>query len=214
MGLPRGAGLGTKRSSRHSGAWSKAGRHESSRAHCFTVVVVLAILTQSPSTVQPQVAGGFANGSTALISPSVEATWMTNGGRLDLVVLWRGSPGWSQRLPSKTDYDGSRVTLLRGTTRLTLDYNRRLGIAVVQGSTIRLSSSNVVFVDTVDSVRGPVVVRVGQVTATMRGSPAQIGPILANSEEIRTYLRCRVLPREPGLRRLLERKCLTTIGAE
>jgi len=159
---------------------------------------------------------------TQIMSPVVMASWITEQSsdgveRLQLLVLWRGTPGWFlPDGPSGVSSGGSggryQTTITEGDLKLTLDYDSSRRIAMVQGKTIDLARNNVVFVDKVDSPTGPQVVGTMAVERTMPGSAGQIGLVLRTSSEIMAFLQCEATTTDARKRPMLERLCLTNIG--
>lgn len=153
---------------------------------------------------------------SAVMSPSVEATWavVEQGGenRLELLVLWRGQPGWFQRQPAGFTNNGVEQTIVRGLIRLTMRYEAHSRVLHVQGIRKELGVDNVVFIDEVDSPGGARVVGQLRVGSAIAGSAAQIGPLLARSPRIMAFLRCDVVPIGLEGRAWLKALCLQTTG--
>jgi hypothetical protein len=156
-----------------------------------------------------------------MMSPVVVATWIAErqeGGseQLQLLVLWRGAVGWFFKGGGLVSGGGSagryNTTIVYGGVRLTLDFDPSTRVATVQGTTLELGADNVVFVDDVDSPKGPRVTGTKRVERAMPGSAGQIGLVLRTSPEIMSFLRCDSTP--PGARgqAFLEQLCLQNIG--
>jgi hypothetical protein len=165
-----------------------------------------------PAKPQRSAIQGSVDTHQALLSPSVEATWVVREKQLVLLILWRGQPGWSQRQPSGFVNDGVKQTLVRGAIRLSQRYDEPNGVVQIQGSRTELSGNNVVFVDAVDSPQGARVIGHMRIESAMPGSAAQIGQMLAGSAPIMAFLRCDALRAGLQSRAWLERLCLETIG--
>lgn len=158
------------------------------------------------------------------MSPVVMASWMTERSRdgverLQLLVLWRGTPGWflpdgPSGVSSSWSEGRSRQTITEGTLRLTLDYDLSKRIAAVDGKPIAMGENNVVFVDDVDAPAGPHVTRTMSIPRAMPGSAGQIGLVLRTSPEIMSFLRCDATTTDPRKQAALERLCLQNIGIE
>ena len=118
--------------------------------------------------------GGGSNGGTAPVSPSVLATEMSivdadGRGRLELLILWRGSPGWFQKRRRRQRWrihggraepdDSQRVDFARWCKSHRAVRSCRARKVWIQDSEIALDDANVVLVDGVDSPAGPQVVR-------------------------------------------------------
>jgi hypothetical protein len=179
---------------------------------CFVGVAALAVAAHA-------VVFAAQTTTTVHASPSVELTIATIEGRLGLLVLWRGKPGWTQTtagLPaslqgaarpflnsSSGDWrDGAlNVSLVRGPFVLGLSYNvlrqridlRNQWLNVPQGT-------NVVLLDEVDQPRGPRVVgvlRMDPGTLNLDPRRGSIGPLLGRIPEMKAFLQCEALMREP-----------------
>jgi hypothetical protein len=119
--------------------------------------------------------GGGSNGGTVPVSPSVMATQLgsvdvSGRGTLQLLVLWRGTPGWFLKGggPSGSGGGGSMGPgsnatysqwISQGGVSLTVRFDPVARKAWVQDAEIPLDDANVVLVDGVDSPAGPQVVR-------------------------------------------------------
>ena len=143
-------------------------------------VLVAAVMLAQPFP------GGGSSSTSMPVSPSVMATVMTVGGEpgkgeLELLVLWRGRPGWFWRTDGRggggsssggggtLGASGGQVRtewLSHGGVNLNLRFepgSRRLWIL---DQPVTLNDANVVLVDDVDEPTGP------RVVATVRIDPA------------------------------------------
>jgi hypothetical protein len=184
-----------------------------------------AVILAAPISGQGAPMDGSWSSPTSVISPVVMASWFTtrapNGvEQLELLVLWRGTPGWFLHPGGSGGSGGGPasshtwITRIRGdrTLTLTLDYDPPKRLVVVQGTRLELAGNNVVFVDDVDSSDGPRVTRTTSIARAMPGSPGQIGLVLRNSPEIMSFLRCDSAPSSGPSRPLLEHLCLQNVG--
>jgi hypothetical protein len=190
------------------------------------LALLLGLSSDSPrrseADAQGQPRARSSGGATQWMSPSVVATWLTrrvDAGpeQLELLVLWRGDPGWFLRPGNEIRSDSrsptvGRHTIVYGDIRLTLDYDHSTRSAVVNGNTLTLGEHNVVLVDEVDVPSGPRVVRTFRVVPEMPGSAGQLSPLLTRSPEIMTFLRCDAPIPADKPRLILERLCLTNLG--
>ena len=161
---------------------------------------------------------------TQVISPAVVATWVTEGSagesdRLQLLVLWRGTPGWFLRPGGSSVYGGQSAgryqqTITQGGFKFTLEYDSSKRVAVVNGKTIDLQDDNVVLVDDVDAAAGPRVTDTMRVDYRMPRSAGQIGLVLRASPEIMSFLRCDAKAPDGRGQAFLERLCLQNIGVD
>ena len=188
-------------------------------------ILTAALVVAGPLSNQGRAVTGSWSSPTSIISPVVMASWFTaraaNGvEQLELLVLWRGMPGWFLDPGGSGGSGGGTapyytwITRIHGnrTLTLTLDYDSTKRLAVVQGTRLELAGNNVVFVDDVDSPDGPRVTRKMSVARAMPGSAGQIGLVLRESPEIMSFLRCDSAPPSGPNRPLLEHLCLQNIG--
>jgi hypothetical protein len=154
------------------------------------------------------------------MSPVVVAQWFTHGKagveELQLLVLFRGSPGWFLH-PGGSGRSGgiggpAYTWIKYGDVMLTLDYDAARRTATVQGKVLPLSGNNVLFLDDVDRASSPRVAGMMTISSAMPGSSAQIAPLLRGSPRIMLFLRCEAGNESPQ-RALLEPLCLQNVGA-
>jgi hypothetical protein len=168
-------------------------------------VIALHLLAGAPIFVRHQVSrttsSSSSAGTTDIISPVTAATYFFRPGdnrpELQLLVLWRGAPGWFLAGPSSMSVrQGGRVgttTVVRfGAVELTLALDPAKKTATIQGKTVELLDNNVVLVDEVDRPGGGVVVEQLRVDPSVPDSPAIVS-VLRRSPRIVSFLRCGVL---------------------
>jgi len=172
----------------------------------FAIAFLAATLCWAAEVPQP---GGVETSSgSRVVSPAVVASWIAHtehGGpsELELLVLWRGAPGWFMR----SDSSGSSGSISGGwgsdeqdrglwVDQLTygglhfgLEFDRRDHTARVQGQEVSLGSANVILIDDVDRASGPLV------AGSLRVDPqlvdaAQIETVVQRSPELFDFLRC------------------------
>lgn len=155
--------------------------------------------------------GAGSTSTTGPVSPSVMVSEMcvvdANGsGMLELLVLWRGSPGWFRKDNGGRSGGGgnmgggpSPVTrsewISQGGVNLSVRFDPATRKAWIQDTEIVLDDANVVLVDGVDSPAGPQVVRTLRIdpeyqTRPMRAAPSQI--FIRRSPDLVEFLRCDV----------------------
>ena len=173
---------------------------------------------QTPAAAQEESAAT----PTQILSPSVIAAWVTERTgnepeRLELLVLWRGSPGWYLKVPGGGVTGGqssgrySQTITYAGRT-LTVSFEPATRTAVVDGRRIDLGDDNVVLLDGADSAAGTQVVKTMRVPRTLPGSAVQIGPVIARVPELMTFLRCDALPADGRGRGYFATLCLQNLG--
>jgi hypothetical protein len=200
-------------------------RSESPRAGLLitritTVVLATIVMTMSGRAQEP--AAVVRAAGAGWLAPGVFATWeghrsadsQTNDPEtpltLDLLVLWRGSPGWF-------DYEkvaagagaprGTHSVTSRGrTVRLTFDRER--GTVRLQRDTLDLQGANVLLLDDVDNPAGALVAGTRIVDPAALMLPTQttvsadpVRTLLRQAPELVDYLRCDPIfadPNDPG----------------
>jgi hypothetical protein len=149
-----------------------------------------------PDRVPPPGAMSSGNG---VLSGSVAGGWFVRaepGGALslDLLVLWRGSPGW----PLQRSLGGSGGGSSGSRRGMTVRYGDRSFYAAFDTGPRRyqieddikpLGDDNVVLVDDVDSASGLRVVKTLRVDPAMSAG-VRIDEVIARSPELVAYLRC------------------------
>lgn len=193
----------------------------------FTMAIAVAGLWQGPPpprTLPPP--GVMATASaTQPVSPVALMTWVTRYGgdevhALDLIVLWRGDPGWFLQGTSRSIRTGGSADAFWATIRyagrelqLGLDSARRL--ADVQGIQVELGHANVILVDQVDTADGP------RVVGTLRIDPdvphsadghPRVESVLRRSPAVIAFLRCDVVMPDGRRQALFDRLCAQVLG--
>ncbi len=196
------------------------------RHFLFVVTVVLLALTVASGDVRAQqsrttpITPLQSGGATSVISPVVVAQWFTNRKtgveELELLVLWRGAPGWFlQPGGAGGSFSGTgtqNYTWIKyGSVSLSLDFDAAKRIVTIQGKELVLAGNNVLFVDDVDTPSGPRVAGAIAVSRSMPGSSGQIAPVLRSSPRIMSYLQCEA-GHESVSRALLDTLCLQNVG--
>jgi hypothetical protein len=159
------------------------------------------------------------------VSASVMASYFVRhagaGDALELVVLWRGTPGWFATGGPSGSSGGGGGTIWRhrfrdGGHEFEIVHDVATRTAIVAGITVKLGEANVVFVDEVDSPGGPRVGGTLTVNAQLgeeRG-PGRVLPVLGQSQEIREYLRCGTPLPDPKWQPFLAPVCARILGAQ
>jgi len=179
------------------------------------LVIVLAIGSLAAAQQQPVawVGGG------GQVTPGVTATYTGTGPpngpwTLQLLVLWRGSPGWTAS--ASTGGGGAmqgpsppvtQSVMFEGRTlELQLDEKSRqvrLGAEVLD-----LGQSNVVLIDDVDSATG------ARIAGAVRLQPAVVEPfmdplvaLIGRSPELLDFLQCGKPMPDPEMQQRMEQRC-------
>jgi hypothetical protein len=141
--------------------------------------------------------------ATQVISPVALVTWVARYGSdgvrvLDLLVVWRGSPGWFLRGSNRGSSGGGSggsfySTITYGGLDLQLGFQSETRIAEIQGKSVQLKDANIVLVDHVDTTGKLDVVatiRIDPEFPPSDGGYPPIGAMLRRSPEIVSFLRC------------------------
>jgi hypothetical protein len=161
--------------------------------------------------------------SDRILSPAVVGGMFTHreasgSESLDLLVLWRGSPGWHLR---GTDHGGSAggggmsgrrgMTIRYGTLSLYAAFEPATRHCQIEDKDVPLGDDNVVLVDDVDGASGLRVVK------TMRIDPALPEPgrmelAIRRSPELVAFLRCDVKLPDARQQALMDVICGQVVG--
>jgi hypothetical protein len=187
------------------------------------LLVVIPMLRGGVGHAQPSnapISGHFTLGATSVISPVVVAEWFASRQasteQLELLVLWRGSPGWFLQPGgsggSGSGANGPHYTWIKyGNVTLSLDFDPAKRTVTVQGKNLVLADNNVLFVDDVDGPTGPHLTGTMTIARPMPGSSGQIGLVLQKSPRIMSFLDCDAGSQSPHMA-LLEPLCLQNVG--
>jgi hypothetical protein len=148
----------------------------------------------------------------------VVATWIARrddsaSSVLDLLVLWRGTPGWftkgeAAREQTFGDQSGrTTLHLFRGGINLELTFDPQRQTAELQGKAVDLRDRNVILVDGVDMAGGLKVVGTDSVDPRLTGSPVRIQEVLRRSEKLVTFLRCHERLADAKLQAMMDLLC-------
>ena len=154
------------------------------------------------------------------ISPAVMATFIAHGEpqpppippqtltgpmTLDLLVLWRGAPGWFLKGDHSSgsswgdDRGHVNVRLEQGGVVLEIDLNKQNGTARIAGHDLALGDANVILVDGVDLPEGPKVVGTQSVDPLTEPLPDGLYIILRRAPDLLPFMQCgAVLPDTAG----------------
>jgi len=168
--------------------------------------------------------GGGSNSGTAPVSPSVMATELgsvdaAGRGTLQLLILWRGTPGWFMRGGGGSSSGGGGSIapgssmifshwISQGGVNLTVRFDPAVRKVWIQDREVALDDANVVLVDGVDSPAGPYVARTLRIDPEyqttiepipsaptgrgprMRAQPVPVQTFIRRSPELIEFLQC------------------------
>jgi hypothetical protein len=190
----------------------------------LAAVFLFAALAWSAEKPKPE--SVETSSGSGMVSPTVVATWIVrrepqSSAELELLVLWRGSPGWFMREGS-TESSGevsSGVSggqndrgivfeqLSFGGIRLDLEFDRSARTARVQDQEISLESANVILVDEVDGATGPQVASSLRVDPLFGNEPSEIEVIIRRNPELYSFLRCDAKLPDANAQQMVESVC-------
>jgi hypothetical protein len=171
--------------------------------------------------------GGGSNSGTMPVSLSVMATELASAdasgrGTLQLLILWRGTPGWFLRGGGAGSSSGGGGSIgpdstmifshwmSQGGVNLTVRFDPSTRMVWIQDKAMSLDDANVVLVDGVDSPAGPQVVRTLRIDPEyettpeplsygmpgrgpqMRPRPVPVQVFIRRSPELVEFLQCDV----------------------
>ncbi len=165
-------------------------------------------------------------GSNRALSPTTVAYWQQhdNGdgiGSLDLLVLWRGSPGWFFRGGSSSGGGGihggfgrwqGTHSMTYGDVTLTMefaseskDFDPTTTVVKILGRDIPLRDANVILIDGADSGT-PTLVGTRYVDPHFTG-PDPVADVVKRTPELWEFLRCDITLPDPGQQAMMALLC-------
>lgn len=134
---------------------------------------------------------------------------------LELLVLWRGMPGWFANGDRSSSGGGGggrgnwTHRFSEGGYAFEVGGNTDAHTADILGKTYDLTKGNAILIDGVDSPGGPTVVGTLMVDPRLPngGDPNQILMLLGRVKELREYLRCETTLPNPALQARLASMC-------
>ena len=188
------------------------------------VLLIVAALMQGPPPAMPEWARerGYSGSGSQIVSPTVVATWMKRVERdvetLELLVLWRGKPGWflegnGHRSTGGGTADVTSATIEYAGRPLTVVFDRKLRVATVQERPIDLKPDlNVVLVDGVDGPSGGFRMSTAHVDPALPAQQPQLPEVLRRSNELRGFLQCDLVVPQPSAQRTIALLCAQVHG--
>lgn len=197
---------------------------------CRLVVPSLVVLAGLSTSLSPGAAqlpprnpvGPVQSSGDRVLSPAVVGGWFTHSdapgsGTLDLLVLWRGSPGWHMRAgPRGSSGGGSStgrrsVTLKYGGLFLQALFDGPARLAEIEDRKVPLNDDSVLLVDDVDSVSGSKVVKTLRIDPQL-SDPSSSEIAIRRSPELVAYLRCDVRLPDARQQAVMDTICAQVIG--
>lgn len=190
------------------------------------LVAILIVATFAMSVGDVQSRRGVTSRGSGELSASVVATWTAHSDEpsgtqeLDLLILWRGSPGWFVRSSGTEMLDDPRLTENRDGVILTtvlhrilfddhtleLQFDPRSRIARVQDDVIQIRAANVILLDEVDGAGGVQVLAAVTVNPQFAESIG-IVDLVRRSPQLVEFLRCDSKMSDSDRQQILDRVC-------
>jgi hypothetical protein len=175
-------------------------------------LMVLAALCLAAGRMHAQESPGRQHAAGAgWLSPGVFVTWEAHRDAapdgqedatpltLDLLVLWRGTPGWFayDKVSAHAGAPNGRHGVTSNEKSVQLLFNRQTGTVRIGRETIELQGANVLLLDDVDNPNGALIAgtRIADplaIGAGNRGEPAAdpVKELIRQTPELFEYLRC------------------------
>jgi hypothetical protein len=189
----------------------------------LVAVALNSIHAQPPRRTPPGSRGG--GGGTMPTSASVMVTSQTryvgDTHELELLVLWRGTPGWWATGSSSSSGGGGAIggggwshRFSQGGHTFEISGDSNAHTVDILGRTFDLTKGNAILIDGVDSPEGPRVVGTLMVDPLLPdgGDPNQILMLLGRVKELREYLRCDAPLPNPAMQARLASLCALVLA--
>ncbi|SRR6266567_629015 len=157
---------------------------------------------------------GVLTAQTLPMSPTVLGTLATRGGRIELLVLWRGKPGWflsgTKRGASYSEAGAQwTANISYGDVALALSFDASSHTVTVQGKAISLPpAANVICVDNVSAVSAPTLLTSLELDPGVEPvdpRAGRLGQLLAHSAPAVLFLQCDVGTDNENTNRMIRR---------
>jgi hypothetical protein len=165
------------------------------RLHRLGTVLALALLLSGATAAALQQSSSAIAAEHRPLSPTVWATIAVSNDRAELVVLWRGSPGWYMKRGPRSEHASGNaqsfnVALEYGGTKVSMSFDRHRREATLGSRTVSLpAEANTVLVDHVDdsgvSITGFSTLRLSSMMTS-----TQLGSAFFESSTAAAFLQC------------------------
>ena len=191
----------------------------------------------APASEQQQRSHGATSIATWPISPTVLVTFITRlestnppqpppspplsgPATLELMVLWRGEPGWFMKGGGQASSGGGdangHVYLRHEQAGVVLEVNldRDKGMAIIGGQEVVLADANVILVDDVDVPGGLNVAGTRSVDPRTEALPDGVYTVLRGAPDLISFLRCEARLPEPAgfMQQVLDTSCARMVA--
>lgn len=159
--------------------------------------------------------------SSRPVSPVAVVTWFGrkagDAAVLDLLIVWRGSPGWFLAGQSGGSGGGGgkggdvSATVRYGAVHLSVSISPAKGVVTIQDAEFHLGGNNVVLVDHVDTPEGPKIVASHRVDPALPDS-RQVEVAMRRSPEVIAFLRCGTAMPDARMQPMIDKICEQIVG--
>ena len=180
-------------------------------ALCLAGASVAAQTTRRPEL--PPNAVGWTGGTSVVSSTTLAMQSVRLAGNtrtLQLLVLWRGSPGWLYKGGSTRGGGTESPTMSseRGDVKVEVNMDAAAGQIWVQGKPHQLGSANVILVDHVDDSDGAQVVGMLTIDPHLEGPNSDgLMHALKVAKELREFVQCDTKMPDESMQRRHESSC-------
>ena len=187
-------------------------------------VLALVLLSCSNSIAQvksaePQGVSTFSRPfSASVVVTTIAKRSETGPAVLELMILWRGNPGWflqqQRRLGGSLSGGWVHADVAYGSRNLSADFLANPRTVRIEGKPIELSPSdaNVVLVDKVDTADALAVDQTLRVDPTMPQGELLIDSVLRRSQAIVDFLKCDLELSTSPMREAVRQNCRRLLG--
>jgi len=155
-------------------------------------------VTQRSDSPTPQARSDSTKAQTRPLTASVLGTFLFRSNEVELLVLWRGAPGWlfaSEHTQSSQSANTYNLTYEIGAVRLDLAYDRARRVTKINGMEVAVPRpNNIVMVDEIGSEKR--VTTVAAADLSLSGNP-ELASLLRRSPEAVAFLRCDAVTSHP-----------------
>jgi hypothetical protein len=185
--------------------------------------IVAVLMAQGPPPRMPEWARDrpYFTSATQIASPAVVATWMKRVHNevetLQLLVLWRGRPGWFISGGHRASAGGTGDTWWASAeyagVPLSVTFDAMTRVAEIQGRRMTLAKDvNVLLVDGVDGPAPALTISMAYVDPATPTPGNPLPPLLRQSDRLVEFLQCHLTVPQVSVQKALDMLCAQVKG--